>query len=398
MIGSWIVFVVFSAWVTATRTALHLTDRERLPDNAQLRQLLEERNETERTLLLLSIGTNVGVAFTTFALLSNPVIAVVATALVVLVLTELLPRGVAVSSPQITLRISAWPAATLHQLVFPARRLLGSVGQAASTSLGIEASRQPALDENDVLELLHRGAAQGAVDDLERDLIESVFDFDDVLVERLMTPRPEMFSVPLDISWDELMNQLTANPFSRIPVYDGRSDDVIGVLLLKDLLRYRETPLKTPAQLRRQLLPPVFVPTSKKGDDMLEVFMEMKQHMAFVVDEHGTLVGLVTISDLLDELIGDIDTTPVSVRRVTSNVFHVDATVDIDDLAEETGLVLPAGEYHTVGGFISATRGELPEEGDEVAIDNARLVVRRMDERRIAEVTVYMGPANREAM
>ncbi len=177
---------------------------------------------------------------------------------------------------------------------------------------------------------------------------------------------------------------------SRIPVTGVADDDIVGVLLLKDLLRFRKTPLAGPRQLRSLLLPPVFVPTSKPADSMLEEFLERRFHMAFVVDEHGTLVGLVTLDDLLGELFGDEDddTDESEIARLRPDALTVKASIDVEDFVEETGITLPEGDYHTLGGFVFHELGRLPRKGDSVAVGEHRFVVAKMEGRRIAEVIV----------
>ena len=243
------------------------------------------------------------------------------------------------------------------------------------------------------------GAASGALDPMERDIIEAVFEFDDITVERLMTPRPDLFSVPLTIDWPDLLEVTRRAGHSRIPVTGGTDDDIVGVLLLKDLLRFRQEPPSGPRQLRSLLLQPVFVPVSKPADSMLTAFLERRFHMAFVVDEHGTLVGLVTLDDLLGELLGeDDDTDDSEIARLRPDALTVKASIDVADFVEETGIALPEGDYHTLGGFVFHELGRLPRKGDAVAVADHRFVVAKMEGRRIAEVIVRSPGSDQEAV
>jgi CBS domain containing-hemolysin-like protein len=233
------------------------------------------------------------------------------------------------------------------------------------------------------------GATTGALDPVERDIIEAVFDFDELTLERLMTPRPDVFSIPLSTPHAELVAATREHGYSRVPITGVAADDVVGVMLLKDLLKFKKAPLAGPKQLRAMLLPPVFVPASKSADSMLQEFLERRFHMAFVVDEHGTFVGLVTLDDLLGELLGeDDDTFDSEIARLRPDALTVKASIDVEDFIEETGIELPAGDYHTVAGYVFHALGRLPRKGDHVVAGEHRFVVSKMEGRRIAEVIV----------
>ncbi|MEO0600955.1 MAG: hemolysin family protein, partial [Myxococcota bacterium] len=202
-----------------------------------------------------------------------------------------------------------WPLTAFFWLVVPIRLLVsGFVGVVAGL-IGASRESPQGVQPEELLVYVHHGAESGALDPLERDIIEAVFEFDELTVERLMTPRPDVFSVPLDMPFEEMIRQIGDNPHSRIPVVGGTEDDIVGILLLKDLLRFRVAPPSGPRQLRALLLQPHIVPTSKSADSMLQEFLTRRSHMAIVVDEHGTFVGIVTLDDLLQELLGEDDQT-----------------------------------------------------------------------------------------
>jgi CBS domain containing-hemolysin-like protein len=254
--------------------------------------------------------------------------------------------------------------------------------------LGVE-DRSDAIDAHELMVYVDHGAAIGELDPMERDIIEAVFEFDDLTVQRLMTPRPDVFSVPLTIGWKELLEQCRREGLSRIPVTGHAQDDIIGVLLLKDLLKFRGAAPSGPRQLRSLLLPPVFVPASKSADGMLREFLEKRFHMAFVVDEHGTFVGLVTLDDLLGELVGtDDDATEDAEIAVEPDAMTVKASIDLEDFEEETGIRLPEGDYHTLGGFVFHQLGRLPRKGESVSFGEHRFLVSRMEGRRVSEIVV----------
>jgi len=293
----------------------------------------------------------------------------------------------------------AWPLTAFFWLVAPIRVVVsGFVGLVAGV-LGASRELPQGVQPEELLVYVNHGTLSGALDPLERDIIEAVFEFDELTVERLMTPRPDVFSVPLAMPFDEMLREVGKNPHSRIPVHGSTDDDILGILLLKDLLRFKLAPPTGPRQLRSLLLPPHIVPTSKSADSMLQEFLARRSHMAIVVDEHGTFVGIVTLDDLLQELLGEDEHTDESdILRLNPDALTVKASIDVEDFAEETAIELPEGDYHTLGGFVFHELGRLPRKGDVVALGSHRFVVAKMQGRRIAEVIVRSSAPDQAAM
>ena len=258
------------------------------------------------------------------------------------------------------------------------------------------------LEEGELVDLASRGEEAGNLVPAERELLEAVFELDDITVSRLMTPRPDVFSLDIDTPWSEMIQQIRDTGFSRIPIFEGSEDGMLGVLLVKDLLRHLSRPPESLRDLSRLLMPPVYVPASKAADQMLTEFLERKSHMAFVVDEHGTLTGLITLDDLLSELVGELldqgDDQTEDVDAIRPGRLSVRATMDIEDFAEETGISLPEGDYHTVGGFVFHELGRLPRRGDVVRWEGHRFFVGSMEGRRIGSVLVDLAEPTREAL
>ena len=306
--------------------------------------------------------------------------------------SEITPKVLAFRFRSAWSTFAAWPLAIFGLAITPLRLLFTNIVSALARLFGVPASAsEETWAEDELMVYVHRSAAVGELDPMERDIIEAVFELDEIPVQRLMTPRPDMFTIPLDIGWSALMEAASTAGHSRIPVW-GDEDDIAGVLIVKDLLRYRSAPLDGPRQLRSILLPPVFVLVSKPADELLREFIAQRVHMAFVVDEYGTLVGLVTLDDLLYELIGDDESSEDSeIAQLQPNTITVRAGMDVEDFGEETGILLPSGDHHTLGGFLWHELGRLPKPGDEVDFAGHRFVVSVMEGRRIAEIVVRMA-------
>lgn len=377
--------------------SLQKTDLERFSRGTftqrQVSWLLGRRAALITTILLGNEIANVTLAATTAPILATyaptmPWLNVVVVTPVLVLLSEITPKILAYRFRALWAQLVAWPFTVWFWLATPARVVATALVTGLAKLAGADRADDE-LREEELMVYIDHGAATGALDPAERDIIEAVFEFDEQTVERLMTPRPDVFSIPLQTAHDAIVALTRDHGFSRIPVTGVAADDVVGVLLLKDLLKFRKAPIAGPKQLRAMLLPPVFVPASKSADSMLREFLERRFHMAFVVDEHGTFVGLVTLDDLLGELLGeDEDTFDSEIARSRPDAMTVKGSMDVEDFVEETGIELPEGDYHTVAGFVFHALGRLPRKGDQAIASDHRFVVSKMEGRRIAEVIV----------
>ena len=363
--------------------------------------LLERRSAVITTVLIGNETVNITLAAITATLVEElapgkPWLTVVVLTPVLVLFAEITPKVLAFRFASSWVRWAVLPMGVFYTLVTPIRIVVGALVNLLARGFGVyPRPLQDRLGERELMSLLDRGADSGAVGARERDIVEAVFDFGELTVGRLMTPRPDIFAVPIDLSWGELLHRCRDAQFSRVPIYQRRIDDIIGVLLIKDLLRYRVEAGGSPdpaRQIRGMLVPATFVPSSKPANAMLREFLVTKQHMAFVVDEHGTLVGLVTLDDLLSELVGEFldhgeEPDPEAMQAV-GDTWRVKAWTDIDDFAEEAGLELPSEGFTTVGGFVFHELGRLPRKGDVLEWSGWRFEVGSMEGRRIGEVTV----------
>lgn len=285
----------------------------------------------------------------------------------------------------------------LYLLSTPLRRLaIGTSDLLLGLQTNHSVPRRGAYQEDQLRALLNQGRATGALAPHEQQVIDRVFDFGDLTVGRLMTPRPDMFAVGLDTPWPQLIARVREAGYSRVPVWEGNPDNIVGVLMLKSVL-----PLAPqagggdppgPRRLRSMLRPPHFVPPNRKAAELLAVFRTQRFHMAFVVDEYGSVVGLVTLDDLLQELVGELlDETDVEETTVfTGPDGHerVRGNMDVEDFAARFRVSPPEGDFNSIGGFAIASLGELPEVGDAVEWQGLRLVVERLDGRRVGQLRV----------
>jgi CBS domain containing-hemolysin-like protein len=410
-----VVLFALSFYFSGTETALfslQAIDKQQLDASGRfgrlVGRLLERRASTLTTILMGNEFANTALAATSAALVMRFFpdqawlnILILTPALVLI--SEITPKYVAFRTNRSWALLAAGPLSVFGLVISPLRWVFEQVVIALARVFKADPLViTEGLEEAELLVLVDRGMATGALDETEREIIENVFELDAMPVERLMTPRPDMFSVPIDIPFDELVALCREERHSRIPVYDRGPDDIVGVLLLKDLLRVRDDARRLASRrwVYPLLLQPRFVPTSKPAHDMFREFIRRKYHMAFVVDEHGTLVGLVTLDDLVHELIGgsEPDTDDSEIAKSLQNRFVCRATVDLEDFAESTGITVPEGDYHTLGGYVFHAFGRLPRKGEAVEVDGVRYIVSGMEDRRISEVSVEQLPEPREAI
>ncbi|RME24277.1 MAG: HlyC/CorC family transporter [Deltaproteobacteria bacterium] len=424
-VGITVVLLLLSAFFSGSETALFSLqpiDRRALsPDGTgPVESLLRQPRRTLASLLIGNEFVNVllstvtaGVVFSVFP--ERPWINVVLLTPLLLLFGEVLPKTLALRLNRRVAPIVAPVLLWFSRVVTPLRWVLTQIAELFLVATGGGGLRQEAaLQEDRLLRLLEEGRASGAVGQMEEEMIQKVFEFGDLTVSRLMTPRPDIFSLSLMTPWPELLDQVRRHGHSRVPIWQGNPDNIIGVLVVKDLLPHlaarlreaedadadpRDLPLP-PRQLQKVLRPAYFVPTSKRAEDMLAEFREQKFHMAIVVDEHGNVAGLVTLDDLLAELVGElldeVDELTDEVTEVEEGVYTIRGHMDVDDFAERFGVTLPEGEYDTVAGFVLDLAGTVPEKGTELEWEGLTFTVRGLEGKRITELCVRI-PQERTA-
>jgi CBS domain containing-hemolysin-like protein len=249
--------------------------------------------------------------------------------------------------------------------------------------------------EKEILGVVSEGELAGTVHEDEADMIESVLELRDTCVGEIMTPRTEIVALPAEATASEAKDLITRSGHSRIPVYQENIDNIQGVLYAKDLLQLDGDAGFNPLELMRKV---PFVPESKRISDLLQELRTQKVHVAIVLDEYGGTAGLVTIEDILEEIVGEIsdeyeEFEPDPISRIDEHKLEVDARVHIDEVNEELGVELPEGDdYDTIGGYVFSTMGKIPARGEEMWHDNVRIQVIDAEERRINRLCVEIVP------
>lgn len=261
----------------------------------------------------------------------------------------------------------------------------------------------PHADEENVTEeeirmMVDVGGEKGVIEDVQKTMIDNIFEFDDITAEDIMTPRTDVESVEAGDGIKEALRAGVDGGYSRLPVYEEDIDNIIGVLYVKDLLPYVGQPIPEDITIRHIVRETYFIPGTKKCGDLLSEMTEKHIQMAVVVDEYGGFAGIVTMEDLLESIVGNIqdefDHEEEEVTRLDENVFDVDGSINIEELGDLLGVTLPEGEYDTVAGFIMDVLGRIPGEDEQpsVTYENVTFTVMKMDERRIERVHIVVEP------
>lgn len=315
---------------------------------------------------------------------------VVATALLILI--QVLPRAWVVGRQE---RTAIWIAPFVRLFVVllsPITSLVRKIGRGAVADGTAEESIF--LSEDGLRFLLNVTEEETIIEDEEKEMIASIFEFGDTLVREVMVPRIDVASVPANMPMLEALDVILKAGHSRIPVYNSTVDNVIGILYAKDLLRYLRDG-RTDVPLAKILRPAYFIPESKKVDELLQELQQRKVHMAVVVDEYGGTAGLVTIEDLLEEIVGEIqdeyDAEEPTVEELSHTEFLFDARVPLDEVSKLLGVELPDEGGDTLGGLIYSQLGKVPAVGDRIAFEQVSIEVLSVAGRRIKQVRALVS-------
>lgn len=260
---------------------------------------------------------------------------------------------------------------------------------------GIDPHEDPnTVTEEDIMQLMNAGEEIGAIEGTQKNMVSNIFEFDDITAEEIMTPRTDVIAVEAEDTLENVLQQAVDNGYSRIPVYEEDIDHIIGILYIKDLLPYVGQNMPTNICIRTLLRETHFVPDTKKCDDLFEEMTEKHLQMSIVVDEYGGVAGIVTMEDLLESIVGNMqdefDNEKDEIVQLDDNSFEVDGSLNISDLNEVLDTELPEGDYDTVAGFVIDQLGHIPSENEQACIEykNITFTILQMDDRRIEQVLI----------
>jgi CBS domain containing-hemolysin-like protein len=388
----------------------------------RIKELAGEGNRRARTVLRITgdppqfiAAMQLGVTITSLAIgaLGEPLFAhifepVVATVLAVIlglviltflhvVIGELVPKGIALNHPERTALVFSGPVRIFFTVLSPFIWLLQRATELVLGVLGQEppGAEHEAHSEVELRMLLSSSAEQGEIARGEQEMLYKVFDFADKEVGDVMVPRPQVVALAVDLPPAEALEIVLDSPYTRYPVYRDSLDDIVGILHVRDLIKAMHDPDGMRVNLEELLRPATMVPETKDLAALLTEFRRTNQHMAVVIDEYGDVEGIVTLEDLLEEIVGEIedefDLPDETVERLDEDTIRIGGTFSIDDFNEEFDAGLPIEDYHTVAGFVFGRLGRAAEPGDEVSHDGIVFHVDSVEGQRIDRLTVTFG-------
>lgn len=365
----------------------HLVENKR--KNAKLLQKLKFKSH--KLLITILIGNNVvNIAAASIAtaiaidLFDNAGIGIATgiMTLIILIVGEIVPKAFATKHAQ-TIALGMAPVINvMMQICYP---LVYVFDKLTSSIVPADENIVPRVSEEEVRDIVDLSGEQGSIKELEKEMIQNIFDLDDTTVDEIMTPRPGIIAFESNLTVDQVIVQIKQTGLSRIPIYEGELDNTLGFIHAKDLLAVNpNTPLK---ELLRRIF---FVPETKRVDQLLREFKSKKMHLAMIVNEHGTIVGLITIEDLLEEIVGEIydetdskEELEEDVKKINDTEFLIKGWAELDDVEEALEIEIHDDDNTTISGFIMRKMNRIPQVEERFRYEGYLFVVKKVENQRI---------------
>ena len=307
---------------------------------------------------------------------------------------ELVPKAIALKERERTALWVALPIEAVYLATYPLVWFFQESANAFTGLFGIDPAPAGVVahTEEEIRMIVRHAGETGEIQEGEQEMLYKVFDFADKEVSDVMVPRPEVVALSVDLPPEQALQAVLDSPYTRYPVYRGSLDEIVGVLHVRDLIAAMHERGIASVEVEDLLRPAYMVPETKDLAALLTEFRKQNQHMAIVLDEYGSMEGIVTLEDVLEEIVGEIedefDLPDESVERIDDNTIRIDGTFPIDDFNEQFGRELPQEDYHTVAGFVFGVLGRAAEVGDECESDGVRFRVEEVEGTRIQRLTV----------
>jgi CBS domain containing-hemolysin-like protein len=409
--------ILLNGFFVAAEYGLVTVRRTRMQELAhrgsrRARQVLQITESPPRFIAAMQLGvtlTSLGIGALGEHALSRAFDPVVATLLAVflayLILTffhvvigELVPKAIALGHSERTALAVATPVRAFFTVTGPLIWLLRRSTQFVLGLFGLsEPGAQGAVhSEAELKMLVSESTERGEIEEGEQEMLYKVFDFADKEVDDVMVPRPEVVALSVDLPPEQALQAVLESPYTRYPVYRGSLDDIVGVLHVRDLIQAMHERGLASVEIADLIRAAYMVPETKDLAALLTEFRKQNQHMAIVIDEYGNMEGIVTLEDVLEEIVGEIedefDLPDESIERIDENTIRIDGTFPIDDFNEQFHVEMPQEDYHTVAGFVFGMLGRGAEPGDEVDYDGLHFHVDEVEGSRIQKLTVTFAP------
>lgn len=405
-------FLSLSAYFMSSETAITAVSKVRLRQlenegDERARKLNSLLKDSTRLLSTILLGNNIAqnaltavLTAVTLRWLSNldlnpgwaiPISTIISTFLI-LIFAEVTPKSYAFQRAEKVALFTATPLSILHKLFSPVAIVMTTVANLILKVFGLKlVNPEPFVTEEEIKTLVDIGEEEGIIEEEEREIIEGVFEFSETLAREVMVPRVDIVALDVNSTFEEAIDTINMSGHSRIPIYEETIDNIVGILYAKDLLKYFG--LKNPPPLKAIMRSPYYVPETKPIDELFREMRAQKIHMAIIIDEYGGTAGLVTIEDILEELVGEImdeyDINEESmVKEIAPDEIIVDGRMNLEELNEMLGVNLPAEETDTIAGFVYDHISHIPKAGEEFEYDGVLIRVEEVRGRRITKLRI----------
>jgi putative hemolysin len=408
-----LILLGLSAFFSSAETALFSLNKVRVLHMAEegnkkaqlVMNLLEEPNRVISTVLIGNNIVNIGASAIATSLAINlwgnsgVGIATGIMTFLVLVFGEVTPKSFAAQNAE-NWALKIVDITRFLSIVFlPIIKVLTSLTNFMLKLTGRNAKEDPFITEDELRLLVNVGQEEGLIAESERAMINSIFEFDDTLVREIMTPRIDIIAIDVSDNLINLVNIAIDGGHSRIPVYEETIDNIVGIIYAKDLLKIINKDLKN-VEVRKLMRPAFYIPETKKVTDLLAELRQAKVHMAIVIDEYGGTAGLVTIEDVIEEIVGDIqdeyDIEEDAIVILPDGGIRADARASIYDINEALEIDLPDDDFETISGLVFQLLGHIPKEGEEISLGEIRIKVEKILGRRVDKVKVWKEEGRKE--
>lgn len=409
-----VVLLLFSAFFSGSETAffsLNKSTLEKLSKSKkgaarQVAVLLEEPKKLLITIVIGNTSANVAIAsfaailtsrigsqggFNTYLIL---LVNVVVVTFVILFFSEIMPKITAVKNAKNVAQRLAYPLTFFYYLFFPVTGIFHLFTEMFTSTLGFQKNKYH-LSDDELRTLVDIGEEKGALLKEEKEMIHSIMEMSETVAREIMVPRTDMLGIDKKATLNQVFHVVKDKLHSRIPVFDESVDNITGILYLKDLLPYIKKRNQADFDLAKLVHTPYYVPEQKKINELLREFQKERIHMAIVVDEYGGTSGIVTLEDVIEEIVGEIqdeyDSETPLFQKINEGTFIVDASMQLDEINDELGFDLPTEEgVDTLAGFLLGQFGSVPKTKEKLAYNGYEFIIEKATKKRIQQVRIIL--------
>ena len=390
-----------TAFISLQRIRMKHLEKVKVAGADRVARIMERPEKFLTTILLGNTVTNTLLAVLGTAIAVSlwgegtaVLITTISVALMLLIFAEITPKTIATRHSERVALLYARPVRLILALLSPLVLVLGWIGSGLAKLIGGTPEPQTLVSEDEIRTMISLGKEEGVVEEAEARMLHEVFEFGHHAVREAMTPRTDIISIEQGTPLGEFLQTYSQTPHSRFPVFQGSTDNVVGILSIKDVLvAQAQGAIDRDSSLEGLVRPIAFVPDSKRIGELFAEMQSRGDQMTMVVDEFGGVDGVVTMEQLLEEIVGQIRDELAPGRMpefetIDEHTFDIDGNMRAEEANEELGLELPPGEYETMAGFVLSLLGHIPKEGEQVRHENFKLVITRMRGMRIEKLRV----------